>query len=192
MENEPPIRMIASYAGAAFGGTPRFTEYTENALHFEVDILSCADRPVPGVTSYSTVGLSGHPMIGPDGEFPVRLELAGACESDVDRYPDLLADAAFWVVRTGGVYYPGAVILNGVSRHIASVTMQHLYLTTPFLWQDRLKTLDCGSIRVSWLLAVPISESERSYLIQRGLSALEDLLEEHEVDIFDLNRSPVV
>jgi antitoxin YqcF len=48
-----------------------------------------------------------------------------------------------------------------------------------------LKTLDCGTKKVSWLLAVPISESEYSYLKAHGGQALESLLEERRVDVSD-------
>jgi len=196
MSNPPAAsranELIASRVSAAFGGAPHFTTYTARDLEFQIDILACRDRPAKGLSSFSTIGLSDHPMIGPAGEFRVRLELVGACENSIKRFPDLLASAGFWVVRTGGVYFPGVVILNGVQEVVPSATLQHIYLTNPFLWQDQLKTLDCGSKQVAWLMVLPISDSERIYLIEKGMGALENRFEERAIDIFDLKREPVV
>ena len=76
-----------------------------------------------------------------------------------------------------------------VADFLPSTTVPHLYFSAPFLWESSLKTLDCGTKKVSWLLAVPISDAEYEYLIEHGDSALEDLLEKQRIDIFDLTRS---
>ena len=68
----------------------------------------------------------------------------------------------------------------------------HLYLTAPFLWESKLITLDCGTKRVSWLLAMPISESEYSYLRDHGDHALERLLENQHTDFSNPDRPSVV
>ena len=70
--------------------------------------------------------------------------------------------------------------------------MKHLFFTSPSLWQDNLETLDLETKKVAWLMAVPISEAERQYKEANGADALEDLFEEHQVDILDLTRKSVV
>lgn len=70
--------------------------------------------------------------------------------------------------------------------------MRHFYFTTPFLWGDRLKTQKFGELRVSWLQAIPISDSEREVVDSKGPNALDDLFEEHQIDVYNLNRKPVV
>jgi len=47
-------------------------------------------------------------------------------------------------------------------------------------------------LTVHWLFAVPIADTERQFLEDHGFDALEALLEEHNVEYFDLARSPVV
>jgi len=65
-------------------------------------------------------------------------------------------------------------------------------LTAPFLWENELKTLDCGTKKVTWLLAIPISELECRYLREHSDEAFERLLEEHDADVFDPERPSVV
>jgi antitoxin YqcF len=55
-----------------------------------------------------------------------------------------------------------------------------------------LKTLDCKTKKVSWLLAMPISEAEYCYLKEHGEEALESLLEERHADFADPDRSSIV
>lgn len=189
--DSPENRQIASWVAAAFGGTPRYVTYTQNPELLGVDIISARDRPGSGVSSFSTIGLSEHPMVGPEGEFPTRLELAGGCENAVEFFPDLLAAAAFHVMRTAGVYYPGAVIMNCVQAFTESSALPHLFLAAPFLW-EQLTTLDLTTRRISWLLVVPIAESEYLYKKEHGDVAFKNLLERRGVDVFDLYRQPVV
>jgi antitoxin YqcF len=150
------------------------------------------DCPSDGVTSYSSIRLSDYSMRTADGtELATRLELAGACATVADLFPNVLASAAFRIMRARTLYGPGSVMPGYVSEYYPSTTVPHLYLTAPFLWEE-LTTLECGSKQVSWLLVVPISEREKEYLEAHGDDALEDLFEKHQIDVFDLDRASVV
>jgi len=185
-------KMVARHAAAAFGGTPRVADYADRLEQLTVGILSSRDRPQEGLTAYSTVGLSDHPMPWKDGEFPTRLELAGMCTNDVERFANVLASAAFVIMRSQAVYHPGTVMPDGVVDAIPSSPLPHLYLTAPFLWEDTLRTLDCTSKKVSWLLAMPISQPEYAYLRQHGDRAFEALIAAHEIDVSNLDRPSAV
>jgi hypothetical protein len=187
-ENEKIAARIAS----AFGCTPNSEVYPNSTGDPEIRILFCPERPVKGVSAYGTLGLSDHPMIGPEGEFAVRLELVGVCANATPGFGRLLAEAAYCVIKTGGVFSPGVVISNYVRRLVNSSPMQHLYLTEPFLWEEQLAPLDCGSKKVAWLLAMPISDAEYIYRKQHGNEALELLFEQRKIDIFNVNRPSVL
>jgi hypothetical protein len=188
----PENRRIARQLAAVFGGTPHVGEYRNTTDTLSVDIFSCRDRPVGGVTSYSTIRLSDHPMPWGEGEFPARLELAGACVSTVTSFPNLLASAAFHIVQSHAVYHPGAVIPDLARQTQGSSTLPHVYLTAPFLWGDALNMLDCGTKSVAWLLAMPISESEYAFLQAHGDRAFERALQEQNTDFCNPDRAPVV
>jgi antitoxin YqcF len=188
----PENKMIAAYVAAAFGGTSHVDEYADRLEQLTVGILYGRDRPQEGVTSYSTIKLSDYPMPWGTEEFPTRLELAGLCANTARFFPNILASAAFSIIRSGAVYHPGTVMPDYVRHYYPSSKLPHLYLTAPFLWERELRTLDCGTKQVSWLLAMPISESEHSYLREHGDSALERLLESRHVDISDLDRLSVL
>jgi len=190
--NAPEHDLIIEYVTKAMGGEPRIDRYGDKNEELNVDILSCPDRPQADLTSYSTIGLSDHPMPWGEGEFPTRLELAGVCESGRDSFPNILASAAFCIIRSGCVYHPGAVLPNYVRLVYPATQLPHLYLTAPFYWEKDLHTLDCVTRKVSWLLAVPISESEYQYLREHGEKAFESLLETAQIDVSDLERSPTV
>jgi hypothetical protein len=185
-------KAIAKHALKAFGGTPRVQAYHHDTESLSVDVLRCEDRPCGGVTSYSTIGLSDHPMLKDGKEFPARLEIAGACATVDQFFANILASAAFCIIRTHRLYPPGGVMPGYVREYYPSTTLPHLYFTAPFLWEDALKTLDCGTKKVSWLLVVPISDAECKYLEEHGDDALEDLFEKHQIDIFNLTRPSVV
>lgn len=185
-------KKVARYAAAAFGGSARVEEYKNDSDTLSVGILSCRDRPVEGVVSYSTIKLSDHSMQWKDGEFSTRIELAGTCLSTAEFFPNVLASAAFTIMQNVAVYHPGTVIPNIVAQHYLESKLPHLYLTEPFIWQRDLKALDCGTKTVSWLLAMPISEAEHLYLREHGEHALESLLEKEKTDFSDLDRVSVI
>lgn len=188
----PENKRIAQYVTIAFGGSRRVAAYVNTSGSLTVDILYCQDRPQEGLTSYSTIGLSDHPMIWGNGEFPTRLELAGVCESTAELFPNILASTAFEIIQSDAVYHPGTVIPNIVRKHYSSSNLPHIYLTAPFIWENQLKMLDCGTKKVSWLLALPISEPEYSYLRKYGDHALEQLFESRKIDFASIERSSVV
>ena len=185
-------KKLARLAAAAFGGKPSVIEYLDDSETLSVDILSCADRPSPGVTSYSTLGLSDFPMFQDDKEFHVRLEILGGCDTDVDWFANVLSSTAFYIMRTGWLCHPGAVLQNAVHQYASDLAVRHLYFTAPFLWEDKLKTVQLETKKVAWLLSLPITDAEYRYCKKHGDDKFEELLERHDVDIFDINRSSVV
>jgi hypothetical protein len=125
-------------------------------------------------------------------ELDVRAELVGACGSDVADFPNYLATAAFFIINSGRFVAPGIIFPGVLSMYQASATMEHFLFLPPFLWDQRLQTLHTEQTKVAWLLAIPISEGELRFAQSKGVPALEDLFEKHQIDIFDLHRPSVV
>lgn len=87
---------------------------------------------------------------------------------------------------------PGAIHNDVLQMYDLSKTLSHIMFVAPFLWNDGPKTLHLEGRTITWLMAVPISESELGYTERRGADALNTLFEERQIDIFDINRPPVI
>ncbi len=185
-------KAVANHVLHAFGGAPMVNQFVHDNLPLTVDILRCQDRPIEGVTSYSTLGLSDYPMIYEKGEYPARVEIAGACATANEAFSNLLSWVAFDIMRNQRFVYPGATMLNLVTKYFPDTANKHFYFTAPYLWEDSLKTLKLETKTVAWLLAFPISQSEYQYLLENGDDALENKCEQAQIDIFDLGRASCV
>lgn len=185
-------KQIAKAAFQVFGGKPSVVKYWDDQQKNDVDILSCPDRPQAGVTSYSTIGLSDASIGLTSDEVPLRVEIVGACGSAFAGYANVLATCAFDVMEANAECRPGAVLRDAVAVNVPDVEMKHVWLVPPFLWEEELKTLEFPSMKVAWLLAVPISEAERAFAEEQGAEALESLFEEKQIDLFDLRRASVL
>jgi hypothetical protein len=188
----PENRAIARHAAAAFSGRPSVRKFLHDTQPLSVDILTCADSPTSSFNSYSTIGLSDHPMLSAQGEFPTRIEIAGVMEAAAANYHQVLGSAAFRVMRTQEVVRPGAVFDGYVAEYFPDTELPHLYFTAPFYWSEALNSAVFGSKRVSWLLAVPISEAEAQYVREHGDDAFERMLESADADVTSLGRPSVV
>lgn len=184
-------RTIAKAALGALGGKPIVYAYWDNNKENYIDILSCNDRPYDGVTSYSTIGLSGHSIDLTIDDIPLRVEIVGACASEYECFPNILGSCAFNIINTKYKCYPGAIFPSVVKYYLPDSSMKHILFMPPFLWEEELTTLSFNDKKVAWLLAVPISDKEFEYAIEHGTDALETLFEEVQIDIFDLKRKSV-
>lgn len=156
-----------------------------------VDILSCAGSPSANFTSYSTLGLSDHAMVNTQGEFLTRVELAATMESTAAGFHQVLGSAAFRVMQTHEVVRPGRVLLDYVAEYSPDTHLPHLYFTAPSFWGDALSSAVFGDKRVSWLLAIPVSDAELQYVRDHGDDAFERLLESRDADVTSLGRASV-
>jgi hypothetical protein len=164
-----------------------------DTLPLSLGILESANRPSDGLTSYGTIGLWEAALDWGPGEFPTRLELVGAFPSDKKAFRDILAAAAFNIMRTKRPCFPGYVMPNYVREWYPTTTVPHLYFTSPSLWDaESLTELDLEPEKVNWLQVFPISTDERGFLERNGDDALEDLFVEKDIDIFDLQRGSAV
>lgn len=186
-------KSIAKILAAAFGGTFSVVEFVHDSVPLSVDLLHCEDRPVKGVTSLGTIGLSDTAFYLEDKEYPVRVELVSAIASeDAQAFGSVLGTTAFCIIRSHRIVHPGSVLEDAVNLYIPESTLPHMYFTAPFLWEKDLRVMQLATKKVAWLLAFPISQAELNLLREKGDSALEDEFEKHNIDIFDLYRESVV
>ncbi len=185
-------KQIAKMVAGIFNGKNSVHRYRDRDEQNHIDILSSLNSPEEGITSYSTIGLSSYPLIKDDKEYPTRVEFVGTASNDFSLFANALATAAFNISVSRFFCYPGAIFTDVLSVHKVSKTMCSFLLTPPFLWEGSLETIVIDGLSIAWLMAIPISISEERYAAEYGSDALEDILEEKEIDIFDLNRPSVV
>lgn len=183
--------LIARTAAAVFGGSPKVVAYGDESEGSSIDILSCADTPRVGATSYATVGLSDHPLYKGDEEYPVRVEFVGTCNTSFAHFANVLSTAAFNIINSRWFCHPGAIFPGIVGMYDASLTMKHLLFVPPFIWTPDLKTLKLEDKTVAWLMAVPISEAEYRFAEENSTDDLEVVFEEKEIDPVDIKRPSV-
>jgi hypothetical protein len=183
-------RLAARVAATAFGGSPRVQRYYDEPGEYRVDLLTCDERPTPGFSTYSTVSL--HQSKDLLEQSDIRVEMAGVASTNLTEFPNMIASAAFNVIKDGWLAAPGVVFPSLVRRYGLSATLEHVLWVEPFPW-DQLGSVELGgALSAHWLLGIPISESERQFLLDRGFDVFEALFEDRRVEYFDLSRKPVV
>ncbi|TMR89305.1 suppressor of fused domain protein [Nonomuraea basaltis] len=125
-------------------------------------------------------------------EYPLRIELLGACKSRFESFANALAASAIRIISTRKFCAPGVIFPNILTTPGESGDMKHFLFLSPFLWDDPFEAMELDDKKVAWLRAVPISDAELQCALDKGVSELEGILEANSIDIFDLNRSSVL
>ena len=185
-------KIIAKSVLHAFGGKPSVSKYWDDSNISNIDMLSAVNRPYDGVTSYSTIGLSDHSIKYTVDKTPLRLEIVGASATEYEQFPNVLATCAFCIINSKFSVSHGKVFRDIIKMYYPKSEMKHVLFVSPFLWEEDIKTLDFPNKKVAWLLAVPISENEYLFAQEKGIDSLEELLEQEEIDIFDIERKSIL
>ncbi|KMM62613.1 hypothetical protein ACH95_05370 [Bacillus glycinifermentans] len=185
-------KVIAKTVLKALGGTPKVTKYWDDNHHNSVDILSVDDRPEEGITSFATLGLSDYSIDYEVNGKPLCIEILGAIDSSSEIFANVLSTCAFNVINSNFTCAPGAIFRDVIKMYDQNTEMEHVLFVPPFLWEDGLESLEFSSKNATWLLAIPISEEEYLFARENGSEKLEELLEEQQIDIFDIKRKSVI
>lgn len=182
-------RAIAQEVARTFGGDAHVNRYYDDAGDRSIAILGSEGQPHPELSSYSTIGMHGHPNLVGNDLIPV--EIAGVSTRGTSGFPNLIASLAFVAMKEHRPCAPGETFEGIVDGYGLSASLPHVILAPPFPWPE-LGSVGLGTSKVHWLLAVPISELERRFALEAGFDRLEDLFEKREVPYFDLDRDSVV
>ncbi|MBX7059957.1 MAG: suppressor of fused domain protein [Leptospirales bacterium] len=191
MSTTPTLRnkQVAKWLSAVFDGKgkPQVHLFGDEKKESSVFILTCQDTPQKGVNTYATVSLSDTILTHDGKELGLRGEIIAVCSAKTKGMDNAVASAAFYVMNSGyelfpGAIFPEALVVSGTSKHL-----KHFLFAVPFLW-DKIEPLYVESVRVAPLLAVPISDNEMAFAVEKGPQELERLLESSQVDIYDISR----
>ena len=185
----PFERDLGKAIRSAFGAETKVVRFGDDDGGHDCFIVSGVDCPVPGVTSYGSVGLCR--TIQKAGTVDVKVEILAACASGTPNIDNLVASCVFESMKNGQAIVYGAHIPDIMAQYGISHSLKHVTFVAPFLWQG-LNKLVVGEEIVHCLMMLPISDAEKDYLEAHGIDALEALFDEKQIDIFDINRPSAV
>jgi hypothetical protein len=183
---------VARRVAEAFDKRPKITEYWDVDNRFSVAIASGTDVPTEGITSYSTVNLSDWPMYFDGREHETRVEIAGSAPNNVRDFQSALSTAAFCVMNGGWPCRPGVIYPDILAMYHMSMTMKHVLFMEPVVWDKIEESIQLPGRLVTWVMMVPIADSEHEYAKAHGWEALGQIFEDRNVDYWDLQRKPLV
>ncbi|WP_158275448.1 suppressor of fused domain protein [Maritimibacter sp. 55A14] len=182
-------RAVAAAAYKAFQGRRKVLRIHHGEESF-TDILRCEDSPVEGWTSYSSLTLhrSRNLVDGQD----ISVEIAGVCGNEISGFAEAIADACEAVRKGNWFAAPEILFADVFGDRIPDTRFPHLLLCPPYPWKglSRIELPDGGTVH--WLMAFPISESERQFFLRAGFDQLESIFLERQTEYFDLARQSEV
>ena len=186
-------KQITRKVAVAFGGQTTTERHLDSTRKLEISILCASNCPSPGVNSYSTIGLWRTSLEHAIDAVPVRLELVAAFPADKEGFREVLAAAAFRIVRTRKAAAPGHVFADYVHEWYPKATVPHLFFSVPSSWEeDALNEVRVGSLEVQFLQILPISQTEYDFLLEHGEDSLELKFIDQAVDFYDLKRKSAI
>lgn len=179
-------------ACAIFCGSPHVFRYYDSSSEVSADLLTVSDAPRTGIVSYSTLGLSHHPLGLREGGKPLRVEIAAACSKEFEDAPYLLSSCAFDAMNSRFLCCRGSVRQGVITTYWQNCRMKHLWLVPKNLWGNSILELSFEEINVIWLTAIGISDQELHFLEHNDSDSLLALFEKKETDLCDWMRESVL
>ncbi|KQV56778.1 MULTISPECIES: suppressor of fused domain protein [unclassified Caulobacter] len=183
-------KSLARYLKDVTQGSPTVTKYWDDAHVSDIDIMIIKDAPAKGVSTYASLALSDVRTGLTSGGKALGVEIVLALATDCAEGANMIATCGFSIKKGEVVPTPGAIIPRVLELYGDGRDMKHAMLISPFLWELETQTFPAKT--VAWLQVLPISDPERDYALANGPEALEDLFEEHQIDVFDIDRPSVL
>lgn len=168
------------------GVEPKVIRYGDDSGENSIFIMECPDPTDKDVIFYSTIGLSDYSI----GDEKYELMIAGYSAND--KTGNILSTSAFFCIKDNWKVSPGTVFETLVEMYYKDSEMKHIYFSNPYLWEDKLEDFEVQNEKISFLLAVAISDAELEFRKNNSSEALEALFQEKEIDIFDMNRKSIL
>lgn len=187
------LRKVARREADVFGGRAKVTRFHhEDRKDLHVEILSAVGSPEPGLTSFGTIGMSTFDSgkVTPTG--PLRVELVGPAQDRRTAMANGLATCAFNVGTGQFGIKPEAVYPGVFAGYQDEVTTPHALFWDPDLWSQSFGVIEECTVTITWLMAIPITESEFGFSQERGVSAFMDEVERLTPDTYDMGRPGIV
>lgn len=181
---------IFKYSRKFIGGTPDVYAYYTEDRSKSIDIMTSRDTQFTDVYVHSTIGLSEIDINKSLSGKRVGVELIAVGDKGKETICNILASVAFEIMDEHHCYF-GKIFSDAISKYDNGLAMKHAILLSPVFW-NQYKQMSSEDMIVSWLLLVPVSDTEKEYVEKYGVDAFEELLAKQDVDITDISRKPFV
>ena len=158
----------------------------------DVRIYRYDNKPVDHAFSLASVGLHKTIFHQPDGQ-PVRHEILFCA------WQQFLSDKIYACLFEYIAYQqsqPGSITIGELFNFEAPVCdnskMEAFVFYEPGYFDEGLAVFDGVTPQVVMAWAIPIHRKELAFIEQNGASAFDELLAEHDPDLLDLARKPIV
>jgi antitoxin YqcF len=126
----PTRRAVSDFFRSALGGDAHVRAYYDEPERYVVSVVEAAHTPSPTLATYATASLHAVPNVM-DGH-DIRVELLMVAKEGEDAAANVVATAAFCVIKNGWLAAPGVVFPNAVREYLPETTVPHLMWTEPF------------------------------------------------------------
>ena len=186
MDNRDVYRFTRSFVG----GKAEVYAYYDAKKTKSIDIMTSSDTMYTKVDVYSTIGLSETDIGLRAGSRRLGVELIGVSDKGDEIMANILATVAFEVMDKKDCFW-GKVFSDAVSAYDDTYDAKHIVLLSPEFWEG-YHQLETPKEVIAWLLLVPISDAEKSFIDQNGINAFEDVLARQNTDITDRKRKSFI
>lgn len=185
------MRAVADFLKLNLAGRAQTRAYCDDARRNVVAIVEAIGTPHESLATFASASLHATENLLDDRD--VRVELLAVGPRQTPDLGNLVATAAFYVMKDRWLAAPGVVFPNLVGEYLPNASVRHLTWTEPFDF-DGLSTFAPAGVNlpIHMLQAVPITDREYAMLRSDGFDALERALSAAEVRHYDLDRPSAV
>jgi hypothetical protein len=149
-------KQIERLLSTAFAGPPLRFRVVHNTRKYEVEVLAVPGKPEPELCSLGTLGLWRTSLQGPKSSDSERVELVSIFEASREGAREVLAAAAFKIMRTQRPVPSGTIFVNCLHDWYPKATVPHLYFVDANLWSfPRLVPARMGNLQIRFVEASP-------------------------------------
>ncbi len=156
-----------------------------------LQVVSFANTPFDGVTTYSTLGLSE--QILPMGTNLIRHELIFSAYNrfNSEEIASFLSTFAESMVKDNKALLQGDCV-GPSSPVILGTLLNSIFVSHPSIINKDLSVYYGSAPPTIFAWVVPIHEAEAEFIRAKGWKAFDSLLEEKDPDLWDLHRTAIV
>lgn len=183
-------KKVAKHALSFVGGKPNVVRHYNDDESKKIDIMTSNTGVIKGIPTCATIGLNQTDIgLSVKGK-TLRVELVAVCDLNPEILGSILANISFEVMDKKSCAY-GMLIPNVISFYVKETELKHVVLMSPVFWPE-YQVLEDEECTIAWLMAVPITDSEKKYIEKNGVADFDSFLEIKKIDVINMRREAII